>query len=135
MLFQLKSVAYLLAGALAFQGVAEVSEQVRPGLEFFNQQFWLVLAHGIAGGACRWLFLREPWRDGLRLMVLGGVLAAGVGNLWRLLVREWVGDVPESLWSQPETAYSGAFLVGLLAVTILGRFVDQSKQHERAPDG
>jgi len=114
----------LVLGAVAFSGAADVAGRLDIIADIWTADFGLVALHGALGGSARWLFLKEPWREGMRLMILGAVLAAGVGNMWRLILKQYFGDVPESLWSQPEAAYSGAFLIGLLSVAIMGRFVD-----------
>lgn len=115
-------------GMVVATAAVQAIDSITPWSIAFNADAIVVALHGALGGSARWLFLREPWRHGLRLMLLGAILAAGIGNLWRLLVKTWVGDVPDSILNQPETAYSGAFLVGLLAVTILGRFFDETAE-------
>ncbi|MEL6809014.1 MAG: hypothetical protein AAFO97_14660 [Pseudomonadota bacterium] len=127
MLTAVKATVGISTGVLTYMAAVDVAASLSPLAAVFDADALVVAIHGALGGSARWLFLREPWRDGLRLMLLGAVLAAGVGNLWRLLVGQWFSDVPESVWTQPETAYSGAFLVGLGAVTFMGRFIDEAK--------
>jgi len=88
----------------------------------------MVALHGALGGAARWIFLREDWKDGLRLMLLGGMLALGLGNLGWVLIDKWTLDLPDSILQDPRTAHSIAFFIGLISVVILGRIVDGEKE-------
>ena len=120
-----KLVLYASFGSLIGTAAVQFMESVSPWTTAFNGDILIVALHGALGGSARWLFLKEPWRDGLRLMLLGAVLAAGLGNLWSVMIKSWFAEIPDNILNQPETAYSGAFVIGLLAVTLLGRFFDE----------
>lgn len=94
----------------------------------FNENALIIAIFGALGGSARWLFLREKFREGLRLAVLGALLAFGLGNLASFLVKSWLGQVPDHILAQPETVYYLAFVVGLGSVTILGRFIDAKEE-------
>lgn len=95
--------------------------------QVFDEHAAIVAVFGALGGSTRWVFLRESMRDGLRLMILGALLAFGVGSLSRVLIDNYLGDSPESLLSQPQVAYNGAYLVGLFAVVLLGKWLDDNR--------
>jgi hypothetical protein len=108
--------------------VAVTAATATPFETVFNESSLIVAIFGGLGGSARWLFLREGVWEGSRLAVLGALLAFGMGNLWYLVVRTQWGDVPDHILAQPETAYYGAFLIGLGAVTILGRVIDDKDE-------
>lgn len=108
-----------------------LAASVTPGpfSDLFSDNALAVSIYGAFGGLTRWIFLKDPWKDGMRAVTLGALLATGVGTLWHVLVSTYLGDIPDGLLAQPETARTGAYLVGLSSVLILGRFID-SKESE-----
>ena len=101
-----------------------------PLAQAFDESALVIAIFGALGGSARWLFLQEGLREGGRLAILGALLAFGMGNLWSIVIKNWLGDVPDHVLTQPETAYYGAFLVGLSSVAIMGRFIDGGKKDE-----
>ncbi|UWQ47295.1 DUF7940 domain-containing protein [Leisingera aquaemixtae] len=78
--------------------------------------------------------LKGAWSVRLRVVFIGSVTSFGVGALAPYLVKPWIGDLPDGMAGALGTLCAAAFLVGLLAVTIIERFLDQS-QDQRHPDG
>ncbi|MEM9786801.1 MAG: hypothetical protein AAF801_09900, partial [Pseudomonadota bacterium] len=82
MILSTKLMAHVAIGAAAYVVATEALETITPWADVLSANALIVAAHGALGGACRWLFLQETLRDGLRLTLLGAVLAFGVGSLW-----------------------------------------------------
>lgn len=119
------STAAVAAGAVSLAEDPSVWSQV------FDEHMAVVAIFGGLGSICRWLFLKEPLGEALRLIPLGILMAVGLGNLARLIVLQYFPDAPESIWTQPLTAYNIAFFVGLGSVTILGWMFDRGERLRR----
>lgn len=117
----------VLNSMVAGAAMALVAVDVSPVSEVFNQHTGLVATFGAMGGACRALFLRETWREAMRVLILGGMLAFGIGSLGTLFVIMYFKDAPDSIWAHPLTAYNIAFFVGLTSVTLLGWLFDKGR--------
>lgn len=87
----------------------------------FNERGALLTAFGVLGGAVRSAALKTTWREGLRVMFIGGATAFGVGVLAPYLLRPWIGDLPEGMSGALGTLCASAFLIGLMAVTTVER--------------
>jgi hypothetical protein len=69
----------------------------------------ILAAWGALGGATNALTTRMRLRDALRHILLGGLIAAGMGSLSMALVTRWLGLPPEAI----PAAGSAAYLVGV----------------------
>lgn len=87
----------------------------------FNERGALLAFFGALGGAVRSAALKTTWREGLRVIFIGGATSFGFGTLAPHLLRPWVGDIPDGVGSAIGTICAAAFLVGLMAVTIIER--------------
>lgn len=87
----------------------------------FNERGLLLAFFGALGGAVRSAALRTTWREGLRVMFIGGATAFGVGVLAPYILRPWLGDLPEGIAGALGTLCAAAFLIGLMAVTLIER--------------
>ena len=67
---------------------------------------------GALGGATNALTTRMRLRDALRHILLGGLIAAGMGSLSMALVTRWLGLPPEAI-PAGGAAGSAAYLVGV----------------------
>lgn len=114
-----------VAGAAAAVATLEV---VSPWIQVFDAQALIVATFGALGGSTRWLFLRESFWNGVRLLLLGAIVAFGVGGLWRVILKQYFSDMSDSLVAQPGITYNGAYLVGLFSVVILGKWLDENEQ-------
>ena len=72
----------------------------------------ILAAWGALGGATNALTTRMPLRDALRHILLGGLIAAGMGSLSMALVTRWLGLPPEAI-PAGGAAGSAAYLVGV----------------------
>jgi hypothetical protein len=90
----------------------------------FNERAALLAFFGALGGAVRSAVLRTTWREGLRVVFVGSATSFGVGVLAPFLLRPWIGDLPEGMAGALGTLCSAAFLIGLVSVTLIERFIE-----------
>jgi len=72
----------------------------------------ILAAWGALGGVTNALTTRMRLRDALRHILLGGLIAAGMGSLSMALVTRWLGLPPEAI-PAGGAAGSAAYLVGV----------------------
>jgi len=89
----------------------------------FNERGALLAIFGAMGGAVRSATLKTTWREGLRVIFIGAATAFGVGVLSPILLKPWIGDLPEGMAGALGTLCAAAFMVGLVAVTMIERFL------------
>ena len=89
-----------------------------------NERGLLLAFFGALGGAVRSAALRTTWREGLRVIFIGSLTAFGVGALGPYLLAPWMGPLPKGVNAQDlGFLCSAAFLIGLIAVTMIERLV------------
>ncbi|MGL6208554.1 MAG: hypothetical protein ACRC14_01845 [Paracoccaceae bacterium] len=91
--------------------------------EIFSERGMLFAVLGAIGGAVRSAALKTTWREGLRVIFIGGALSFGAGALAPYLLRPWLGELPEDISSTLGVIGAAAFLTGLLGVTIIERLL------------
>jgi hypothetical protein len=102
----------------------------------FNERGALLVFFGALGGAVRSAALKTTWREGLRVMFIGGATSFGVGVLGPHLLRPWIGDLPEGMPGALGTLCAASFLIGLMAVTMIERLAaGKSITTEEGGDG
>lgn len=99
--------------------------------EIFNERGALLTFFGALGGSVRAVTLKTTWKEGLRVTFIGAAFAFGVGVLAPFLARPWIGDLPEGMAGAIGTLCAAAFIVGLVAVTIIERILDKKAQEDR----
>ncbi|EXL08898.1 hypothetical protein JQ506_05815 [Shinella sp. PSBB067] len=72
----------------------------------------ILAAWGALGGATNALSTRMRLRDALRHILLGGIIAAGMGSFSMALVTKWLG-LPAEAIPAGGAAGSAAYLVGV----------------------
>lgn len=92
-------------------------------LEVFNQRAGILTFFGMLGGSVRAAVLKTTWKEGLRVVFVGGAVSFGVGVLAPVILKPWVGDLPNGMAGALGTLTAAAFLTGLVAVTIVERFI------------
>jgi len=91
--------------------------------EVFNQRAAILTFMGMLGGSVRAAVLKTTWREGLRVVFVGGAVAFGVGVLGPAIMRPWIGELPDEMAGAMGTLTAASFLVGLVAVTLVERFI------------
>lgn len=98
--------------------------------EVFNQRAGILTFFGSLGGTVRAVVLRTSWKESLRVIFVGGAVAFGVGVLAPVVMKPWIGSIPDSMTGALGTLTATAFLVGLVAVTLVERFIDPAKEED-----
>lgn len=101
----------------------------------FNERGALLAFFGALGGAVRSAALKTTWREGMRVVFIGSATAFGFGVLTPHLMRPWIGDLPEGMAAALGTLCASAFLVGLMAVTIIERIAAGKAPLPKGGDG
>lgn len=91
--------------------------------EVFNQRAALLTFFGALGGCVRAAVLKTTWREGLRVIFVGGAVSFGVGVLGPVVMSPWIGDLPDEMAGALGTLTAAAFLTGLAAVTVVERMI------------
>lgn len=87
--------------------------------EIFNERGLVLALMGALGGAVRSAALKTTWREGLRVVFIGAVTAFGFGVLAPIVLRPWLGDLPDGVAGQIGALAASSFIVGLMGVTII----------------
>ena len=99
--------------------------------DIFNEQGAVLAVLGAMGGMVRALALRTTWREGLRVTFIGSLLAFGVGVLSPVILRPWIGDIPDGLNSTFGVISASAFIVGLLGITLIETWIGRYERQEK----
>ena len=78
----------------------------------------ILASWGALGGATNALTTRMRLRDAVRHILLGGLIAAGMGSLSMGLVARWIGLPPEAV-TAGGAAGSAAYLVGVFGPAVI----------------
>jgi len=95
--------------------------------EVFNQRAAILTFFGALGGSVRAAVLKTTWREGLRVIFVGGAVSFGVGVLAPVIMKPWIGEIPDGMAGALGTLTAASFLIGLVAVTLVERFVSGDK--------
>lgn len=101
--------------------------------EVFNQRAVILTFFGALGGSVRAAVLKTSWKEGLRVVFVGGAVAFGVGVLGPFVMRPWIGDLPEEMAGAMGTLTAASFLIGLVAVTLVERFISGEGNEPTTP--
>lgn len=97
--------------------------------EVFNQRAGILTFFGALGGSVRAVALKTGWKEGLRVIFVGGTVAFGVGIFAPVLLKPWVGEIPDDMLGALGTLTAASFVIGLVAVTLVERFVSGPTDH------
>lgn len=110
--------------------------------EVFNQRAAILTFFGMLGGSVRAAVLKTSWKEGLRVVFVGGAVAFGVGVLGPVIMKPWIGDLPDEMAGAMGTLTAASFLIGLVAVTLVERFISgevhetlDTQRRECGPEG
>lgn len=99
----------------------------------FSDQSVILAFFGALGGSVRAVTLRTSWREGLRVVFVGGATAFGAGVLAPTLLRPYFGELPDGAAGALGTLGASAFLLGLIAVTLIERALDRKEEGVTLP--
>ncbi|AGH07377.1 hypothetical protein SUFG_00004 [Sulfitobacter phage phiCB2047-B] len=91
--------------------------------EVFNQRAALLTFFGALGGSVRAAVLKTTWREAMRVVFVGGAVSFGVGVLAPVIMKPWIGEIPEGMGGAFGTLTAASFLTGLVAVTLVERLI------------
>ena len=91
--------------------------------QVFDDRGALLVFFGALGGLVRSAALRTTWKEGLRVTFIGGSCSFGVGVLAPTILKPWIGALPEGIEGTLGGICAAAFLTGLVAVTMIERFI------------
>jgi hypothetical protein len=100
-------------------------------LEVFNQRAGILTFMGMLGGSVRAVVLETTWREGIRVVFVGGAVAFGIGVVAPVIMEPWIGELPENMAGALGTLTAASFLIGLVAVTLVERFISGPKEREK----
>jgi hypothetical protein len=103
---------------VATGGAAAAALAGGPLAEVFNELALVLALMGAAGGMSRGLAIALPWREVARGVVLGALLATGLGVLLPHLLGPWIGQ--SGAVTVPALA-ACAFLAGFLQDILVAR--------------
>ena len=78
----------------------------------------ILAAWGALGGATNALTTKMRLRDALRHILLGGLIAAGMGSLSMAVITSWLGLPPQAI-PTGGAAGSAAYLVGVFGPAVI----------------
>jgi hypothetical protein len=93
----------------------------------------ILAAWGALGGATNALTTRMRLRDALRHILLGGLIAAGMGSLSMALVTNWLG-LPLEAVPAGGAAGSAAYLVGVFGPAFIEMMLARLRHSRRDGD-
>jgi len=91
--------------------------------EVFNQRATILTFFGMLGGSVRAAVLKTSWKEGVRVVFVGGAVAFGVGVLGPVIMKPWIGELPDEMAGAMGTLTAASFLIGLVAVTLVERSI------------
>lgn len=98
--------------------------------EVFNQRAGILTFFGMLGGSVRAAVLKTGWKEGVRVVFVGGAVAFGVGICGPILLSPWIGKLPSTEAGAMGTLTASSFIIGLVAVTLVERFIDRGKKKD-----
>lgn len=93
----------------------------------------ILAAWGALGGATNALTTKMRLRDALRHILLGGLIAAGMGSLSMAVITSWLGLPPEAI-PAGGAAGSAAYLVGVFGPAVIELVLARLRQAREGRD-
>lgn len=91
--------------------------------QVFDDRGALLVFFGALGGLVRSAAIKTTWREGLRVTFIGAACSFGVGVLAPTILKPWIGSLPDGIEGTLGGICAAAFLTGLVAVTMIERFL------------
>ncbi len=93
----------------------------------------ILAAWGALGGATNALTTKMRLRDALRHILLGGLIAAGMGSLSMAVITSWLNLPPEAI-PAGGAAGSAAYLVGVFGPAVIELVLARLRQAREGDD-
>ncbi|PPB79424.1 hypothetical protein LV82_02903 [Albidovulum inexpectatum] len=93
----------------------------------------ILAAWGALGGATNALTTKMRLRDALRHILLGGLIAAGMGSLSMAVITSWLNLPPEAI-PAGGAAGSAAYLVGVFGPAVIELVLARLRQAREGGD-
>ena len=93
----------------------------------------ILAAWGALGGATNVLTTKMRLRDAVRHILLGGLIAAGMGSLSMAVITSWLGLPPEAI-TAGGAAGSAAYLVGVFGPAVIELVLARLRQAREGDD-
>lgn len=93
----------------------------------------ILAAWGALGGATNALTTKMHLRDALRHILLGGLIAAGMGSLSMAVITSWLGLPPQAI-PAGGAAGSAAYLVGVFGPAVIELVLARLRQAREGSD-
>ncbi|SLN50892.1 hypothetical protein PSA7680_02633 [Pseudoruegeria aquimaris] len=93
----------------------------------------ILAAWGALGGATNALTTKMRLRDALRHILLGGLIAAGMGSLSMAVITSWLGLPPQAV-PAGGAAGSAAYLVGVFGPAVIELVLARLRQAREGGD-
>lgn len=94
--------------------------------EVFNQRAVILTFFGALGGSVRAAVLKTSWKEGLRVIFIGGAVSFGIGTLAPFLLRPWIGELPPGMEGALGTLTAASFIIGLMSGTLIENLLSGS---------
>ncbi len=94
----------------------------------------ILVAWGALGGATNALTTKMHLRDALRHILLGGLIAAGMGSLSMAVITAWM-DLPTAAIPSGGAAGSAAYLVGVFGPAVIEMMLSRVRGMNGPRDG
>ncbi|NDR57138.1 hypothetical protein [Aliiruegeria sabulilitoris] len=94
----------------------------------------ILAAWGALGGATNALTTKMHLRDAVRHILLGGIIAAGMGSLSMAVITSWMGLPPAAIPSGG-AAGSAAYLVGVFGPAFIEVMLERVRGGNGSDDG
>ena len=83
---------------------------------------------GGLGGLVRALVIRAPWRETLRVMLIGAATAFGLGALSPHFLKWMIGGIPENVSGALGTLCACAFVIGVINAAVIERIIAETSK-------
>ncbi len=93
----------------------------------------ILAAWGALGGATNALTTKMRLRDAVRHILLGGLIAAGMGSLSMAVITNWLGLPPQAI-PAGGAAGSAAYLVGVFGPAVIELVLARLRQAREGGD-
>lgn len=95
--------------------------------EIFTPLGTALAVFGGLGGLVRALVVKSSWREGVRVVLVGAGTAFGLGVMSPVALRAAIHDIPTEPSGALGALCAAAFLVGVIAVALVERFIRASE--------